>query len=82
MRILEQVKTFCCASRIFTDLLSNSPKHSLPSDFTYEGTEKMFFFFTKTPDMITNSKNPKNKQIKDPKINHELQTLVLVTDSG
>ena len=32
--------------------------------------------------MITNSKNPKNKQIKDPKINHELQTLVLVTDSG
>ena len=32
------------ASRVFTDLLSNSPKHSPRFSPCYEGTENMFYF--------------------------------------
>ena len=42
VRILEQVKT-STASRVFTDLLSNSPKHSPRFSPGYEGTENMFY---------------------------------------
>ena len=44
--ILEQVKT-SIASRVFTDLLSNSPKRSPRFSPGYEGTENMFYFFYK-----------------------------------
>ena len=46
VRILEQVKTLYCASRVFTDLLSISPKRSPRDRFSqgYECTENMFYF--------------------------------------
>ena len=43
VRILEQVKPLT-ASRVFTDLLSNSPKRSPRFSPSYEGTENMFYF--------------------------------------
>ena len=43
VRILEQVKSLD-RSRVFTDLLSNSPKHSPRLSPGYEGTENMFYF--------------------------------------
>ena len=39
MRILEQT-----SSRVFTDLLSNSPRHSPQFSPGYEGLENMFYF--------------------------------------
>ena len=38
---------FSTASRVFTDLLSNSPKRSPRFSAGYEGTENMFYFFYK-----------------------------------
>ena len=35
------------ASRVFTDLLSKSPKRSPRFSPGYEGTEKMFYFLSK-----------------------------------
>ena len=35
-------------SRVFTDLLSNSPKSSARFSPGYEGTENMFYFLNKT----------------------------------
>ena len=43
VKILEQVKTLAC-SRVFTDLLSKSHRHSPRFSPGYEGTENMFFF--------------------------------------
>ena len=43
LRILKHVKILDCRSRVFTDLLSNSPKHS-PSP-GYEGTENIFISY-------------------------------------
>ena len=45
MTVLEQVKTLT-ASRVFTDLLSNSPKRSTPFSPGHEGTENMFYFLS------------------------------------
>ena len=43
MRILEQVKP-STASRVFIDLLSNSPKRLPQFSPGYESTENMFYF--------------------------------------
>ena len=51
VRILKQVKTLdyvSTASRVFTDLLSKSPKRSPPFSPGYEGTQNMFYFLIKT----------------------------------
>ena len=40
VRIFKQV-----TSQVFTDLLSNSPKHSLRFSPGYEGTENMFYYY-------------------------------------
>ena len=46
VRILKQVKP-STVSRVFTDLLSNSPKHLSRFSPGYESTENMFYFINK-----------------------------------
>ena len=43
VRIIEELK-HSTASRVFTDLLLNSPKRSHRFSPGYEGTENMFYF--------------------------------------